>query len=42
MLDGLCDRLDLGIFLGQAHDLGPVRRRAHPGLDLAITIQDRL
>ena len=38
-LDGVGDRLQFGVLLGQAHDLGPVGRRAHAGFDLVETVE---
>ena len=39
-LHGVGDRLDLGVLLGQAHDLGPVGGRAHARLHLVEAVQN--
>ena len=38
-LHRLGDRLQLCVLLGQPHDLGPVRGRAHARLDLAEAVE---
>ena len=38
-LGGGGHRAQFGVLLGQAHDLGPVRGRAHAGLDLAEAVE---
>jgi hypothetical protein len=37
--DGVCHRLELGMLLGQAHDLSPVRSRGHARLDLPEAVE---
>mgnify|MGYP007028421615 CR=1 FL=1 len=39
VVDGVDHGLQLGVLLGQAHDLGPVGRGAHAGLHLVETVE---